>query len=87
VSLGRAADAVELYLTLAGEDAGYRDVAARLQRLGGAVAKGRPIVKPSPAAAQRKAAAQTGAAPAARAASGTSQPNDIPQKNRKIGFV
>ncbi len=88
-SLGRPADAVEQYQTLAGEDASYRDVAARLQRLGGAVAKGRPIVKPSstPPAAQRKAAAQTGAAPAARAASGTSQPNDIPQKNRKIGFV
>jgi hypothetical protein len=72
---------------VAAEDQAFRDVAARIQRLGGVVvAKGRPIVKPSPTAAPRKAAAQAIPGPAA-ARTGAAQPNDTPQKNRKIGFV
>ena len=41
-TLGRAAEAIEQYQSVAREEPGFRDVAARLQRLGGGAKKGTP---------------------------------------------
>jgi tetratricopeptide (TPR) repeat protein len=83
---GRNSDAVEQYQAVFAEDASFRDVSARIQRLGGSLeVKARPIVKPG-ALPARKAAAQATAAPVAAARS-PSPSTEPPRKNRKIGFV
>ncbi|HYZ90672.1 MAG TPA: tetratricopeptide repeat protein, partial [Myxococcales bacterium] len=77
-TLGRNDEALEQYQSVAAEERGFRDVAARIQRLGGGVgAKPRPPVKP----------AARPAAHAVRAAAEQKQPAPAATRNRKIGFV
>jgi tetratricopeptide (TPR) repeat protein len=76
-SLGRNGEALEQYQSVAAEERGFRDVAARIQRLGGASAKLRPAVKP---------AARPSAHPVSAVAE-QKQPQPSASRNRKIGFV
>jgi tetratricopeptide (TPR) repeat protein len=77
-TLGRNDEALEQYQSVAAEERGFRDVAARIQRLGGGVsAKPRAPVKP----------AARPAAHAVSAAAEQKQPPTAATRNRKIGFV
>jgi tetratricopeptide (TPR) repeat protein len=76
-TLGRNDEALEQYESVAAEERGFRDVAARIQRLGGGSAKPRPAMK---------AAARPAAHPVAAAAE-KKQPEAGASRNRKIGFV
>ena len=89
---GLATGALEQYLAIEAEDAGFRDVAERVQRLGGSVkAMGRPVSRPvpKPAAPARRLAAQSTGTPATASRDGdpSNSGPDTPRKNRKIGFV
>ncbi len=75
-TLGRAEEALEQYQAVAAEERGFRDVAARIQRLNGsarpragAKPAARPAVRPPMAAAEQK------------------KPEAGSSRNRKIGFI
>jgi tetratricopeptide (TPR) repeat protein len=76
-SLGQNDAALEHYQSVAAEERGFRDVAARIQRLGGGSARPRPAMK---------AAARPAAHPVAAVAE-KKQPEATASRNRKIGFV
>ena len=76
-SVGRTNEALQQYESVAAEERGFRDVAARIQRLGGTA---RPRPPPMKVAAR----------PAARPVAATAEqkkPGSIAARNRKIGFV
>ena len=75
-TLGRNDEALEQYESVAAEERGFRDVTARIQRLGSGSAKPRPKIKP---------AARPAAHPVAAAAE--KKPEAAASRNRKIGFV
>jgi tetratricopeptide (TPR) repeat protein len=78
-TLGRNGEALEQYQLVAAEERGFRDVAARIQRLGNGSARARAPVKP---------AAKPAARPAAATATAEKKPLDpASARNRKIGFV
>ncbi len=90
----QTSEALDQYQSIAEEDPRFRDVADRIQRLGGTVvAAGRPIVKQG--SGVTKAAAQVSSAvtaaakskPAAAAARSEAELPEPGRKNRKIGFV
>jgi hypothetical protein len=78
-TLGRNGEALEQYQIVAAEERGFRDVAARIQRLGNGGARPRVPVKPAARPAGRMAPA-TAAAEKKPPEAGTS-------RNRKIGFI
>jgi TolA-binding protein len=84
-------EAFEQFQAIHAEDASFREVSDRVQRLSGIVkVAARPITRPParPAAAPRKAAAQSTTAPAtARGAGSPDSGPDPARRNRKIGFV
>ena len=89
---GLDAEAFEWYQAIHSEDPSFRDVAERVQRLGGSVrATPRPMARPAarPAVDARKAAARSTSTPATAGSRGASSPDPGPEprKNRKIGFV
>jgi hypothetical protein len=90
---GLDAEAFEWYQAIHAEDPSFRDVAERVQRLGGSVkATARPMARPAarPAMGARKAAAQSTGTPATAGSRSASSPDPGPEparKNRKIGFV
>jgi TolA-binding protein len=77
-TLGRNVEALEQYRVVAAEERGFRDVAARMQRLSNGSGRQRAPAKPA-------------ATPAGRATSATAaaekKPTDAASRNRKIGFV
>ena len=75
-SLGRKDEALAHYQSVFAEERGFRDVAARIQRLGGGSAKPRPPMK---------AAARPAAHPVSATAEQKAQATA--SRNRKIGFV
>jgi tetratricopeptide (TPR) repeat protein len=88
----QTAEAVDQYQSIAEEDPKFRDVADRIQRLGGTVvATGRPIVKQgsgmTKAAAQVSSAVSAAAKSKPAAARSDAEPSEPARKNRKIGFV
>jgi len=90
---GLDAEACEWYQAIHAEDPSFRDVAERVQRLGGSVrATPRLMARPAsrPAVAARKVAAHSTSTPATAGTRGGSSPDPGPEpsrKNRKIGFV
>jgi len=94
---GNNAEALEQYESIHAEDNAFRDVRARIERLGGNLAASvRPLVKKRPQATPaglRKAAAlgTSGATAGSRPGGpGSREPEPPPEpgrKNRKIGFV
>jgi hypothetical protein len=75
-SLGRSDEALERYESVAAEERSFRDVTARIRRLGGGAKPRPPPLKVAARPAARPLAAAAEKKPGATAAS-----------NRKIGFV
>jgi hypothetical protein len=96
-ALHQDAEALQLYQSVGGEDPGFRDVSARVQRLGGTLpapvaAKG--AMKSAPPAANTAPVTlrPAASAPPVTTASATGSPSEPEppggsRKNRKIGFV
>src|SRR5204862_7192336 len=85
---GLGAEALEQYQAIHGEDPSFRDVAERVQRMGGDLqAASRPIARrpANPVSAPQKVAARSTAPPTSAGAPGPSP--DPARKNRKIGIV
>ena len=76
-TLGRKEEALEQYQKVVAEDRGFRDVAARIQRLGSFSARPRGQARPAATPAGR---------PSPAAAAAQKKPPE-PPRNRKIGFV
>jgi tetratricopeptide (TPR) repeat protein len=94
---GNHAEALEQYESIHAEDKTFRDVEARIERLGGSLAAMvRPLVKKRPqatpagprrAAALGTSGATAGSRPAAPGSRDPEPPLEPSRKNRKIGFV
>src|SRR5205085_9337857 len=94
---GNNAEALEQYESIHAEDKGFRDVKARIERLGGNLAATvRPLVRkklqatpavPRKAAAHGAAGATAGPRPAGPGSRDPEPPLEPSRKNRKIGFV
>ena len=78
-TLGRNGEALQQYQEVAAEERGFRDVAARIQRLGNSSARPRAPVKPAATPAARLAPAS--------AAAEKKPPDGGASRNRKIGFI